>query len=129
MLHKTGIRQILTYESKRWLVLQKDGNRLRIFEIRMLRMIYGSVNDNGTQRRRCANKLYTLHDGLHIVNVIKMGRLRWLVHLSRIQELDPWRKLSLLKPDVTRRVGERKLKCLELVEEDLKKHRREELET
>ena len=52
--------------------------------------------------------------------MIKMGRLRWLVHLPRMKELDPWRELTLLKPDGTRRVGERKLKCLELVEEDLK---------
>jgi hypothetical protein len=73
---------------------------LRIFERRMLRMIYGPVNDNVTWRTRCTNELYIiLYDGLHIVNVIKIGRLRWLVHLFRMQELDPWRKLALLKPD------------------------------
>jgi hypothetical protein len=93
---------------------------LRIFGGRMLRMIYGPVNDDGTWRTRCTNEIYTLFDGLHIVNVIKIGRLRWLVHLFRMQELDPWRKLTLLKPDGTRLVRERKLNCLESVEEDLK---------
>jgi hypothetical protein len=76
-------------------------------------MIYGPVNDNGTWRTRCTNELYTPYNRLHIVNVIKIGRLRWLLHLFRMQELDPWRKLTLLKPNGTRRVGERKLKCLE----------------
>ena len=120
MLHKTLIRQILAYGSECWPILQKDGNMLRIFERRMLRMIYGPFSDNGTWRTRCTNERYTLYDGLHIVNVIKIGRLRWLVRFFRMQELDPWRKLTLLKPDGTRRVGERKLMCLESVEEELK---------
>jgi len=71
---------------------------LRIFERRMLRMIYGPVYDNGTWRTRYTNELYIPYNGLHIVNVIKIGRLRWLVHLFRMQELDPWRKLTLLNP-------------------------------
>jgi len=29
--------------------------------------------------------------------MIKMGRLVWLGHLFRIKELDPYRKLTLLK--------------------------------
>ena len=60
MLHKTLIRRILKCGSECWPILQNDGNRLRIFERRMLRMIYGPVNDNGTWRTRCANERYTL---------------------------------------------------------------------
>ena len=47
-------------------------------------------------------------------------RLRWLGHLFRMQELDPCRKLTLLEPEGTRRVGEPKLRCLESVEGHLK---------
>jgi len=53
--------------------------------------------------------------------MIKIGRLRWLGHLLRTQELDLCRKLTVLKTENTRRVGKRKLGCLESVEEDLKK--------
>jgi hypothetical protein len=35
------------------------------------------------------------------VKVIKIARLRWLVHLFRIQELESCRKLTLLKPEGT----------------------------
>jgi hypothetical protein len=42
---------------------------------------------------------YILYVGLHIVNVIKIGRLRWLAHLFRMQEVDPWKKLIVLKPE------------------------------
>ena len=99
MLHKTLIRQILTYENECWPLSKNDGNMLRIFESRKLRMIYSSVYDNGAWRTRCGNDLYTLYDGLHVVNVIKIGRLRWLVRLFRMQEVDPCRKLTLLKPE------------------------------
>jgi hypothetical protein len=52
---------------------------------------------------------------------MKVEWLRWLVHLCRMQELDPYRQLNVLKPEDTRRVGKPKLRWLELVVEDLKK--------
>jgi len=42
-----------------------------------------------------------LYDELDIVKVIKIRRLRWLGHVFRMQELDPCRKLTLLKPEGT----------------------------
>jgi len=48
--------------------------------------------------------------------VITIGRLRWLGHLFRIQELNCSRQLILLKSQ-----GKPKLRWLESVEEDLKK--------
>ena len=52
--------------------------------------------------------------------MIKIGRLKWLEHLFRIQETDPCRKLTLLKPEDTRLVGKPKLRWFESGEEDLK---------
>ena len=51
------------------------------------------------------NELYALCDELDIVKVIKIGRLRWLGHLFRMQKLDPCRKLTLLKPEGAGLVG------------------------
>jgi hypothetical protein len=53
--------------------------------------------------------------------VVKIERLRWLGQLFRMQELDPCRKFTVLKPDGTRRAGKRKLRWLESAEEDLQK--------
>jgi hypothetical protein len=58
---------------------------------------------------------------LWVIRVIKIGRLRWLGHLSRTQELDPCRKLTLYKPEDTRRVGKPRARWLESVETDSKK--------
>ena len=87
----------------------------------ILRMICGSVKANGIWRKRYSTELYAPYDELDIVKVIKMGRLRWLGQLFRMQELEPCRKLTHLKPESTRRVGKPKLRWLESVEEDLKK--------
>jgi hypothetical protein len=46
--------------------------------------------------------------------VVKTGILRWLGHVFTMQELDPCRRLAVLKP-------EGKLRWLESAEEDQKK--------
>jgi hypothetical protein len=53
--------------------------------------------------------------------VIKIGILKWLGQLFRMQELDPCRQLAVLKPEGSWRVGKHELRWLERVEEDLKK--------
>jgi hypothetical protein len=52
--------------------------------------------------------------------VIKIGRPGWLGYLFRIQELDPCRKLTVLKPEDIRRAGKPQLRWPESVEEDIK---------
>jgi len=64
-------------------------------------MIYGPVNDNGIWRTRYNNEFYTLYDELDIVKVIKTGRFIWLGRLFGMHELDPCRKLNVLKPEGT----------------------------
>jgi hypothetical protein len=59
---------------------KEDGCKLLGFE-RILRMIYGPVNDNGIWKIGHNIQLYSLHD-----------------------ELDPSRQLAVLKPEGTRRV-------------------------
>jgi hypothetical protein len=61
MLYKTLIRPILMYGSECWPLLKKDENLLRIFERRILRRIYGPVNEGGICRIRYNNELHKLY--------------------------------------------------------------------
>jgi len=72
-------------------------------------------------RTRYISESYAVYGELDIVKVIKVGRLKWLGQLCRMQELEPCRKLTLLKAESTRRVGKPKLRWLQSAEEDLKK--------
>jgi hypothetical protein len=65
--------------------------------------------------------LYKLYSEPATVRAIKLGILRWLGHLFRMQELDPCRKLTLHKPERTRRVGKPRARWLESVGTDLRK--------
>jgi hypothetical protein len=77
MLYQNLVRPtgLFTHGSECW-PLSKDGNVLQIFERRILRMIYGAINDNDTWRTSYNNELYTMYDESDIVKVIKTGRLR-----------------------------------------------------
>jgi len=59
-------------------------------------------------------------DELDVVKVLKIERMRWLGHLSRMQELHLCRRLILLKPEGTSHVRKPNLRVLESVERDLK---------
>jgi hypothetical protein len=41
-----------------------------------------------------------------MVELIKIGRVRWLGQFFRMQELDPCRKLIVVKPEDTPRLGD-----------------------
>jgi hypothetical protein len=71
------------------------------------------VNDNGLWRTIYNNELYKLSDELEIVKVVKTRILRWLGHVFSMQELDPCRTRTVLKPEGT-------LRWLESAEEDQK---------
>jgi len=54
-----------------------------------------------------------IHSTMNLtVKVMKIGRMRRLGQLFRMQQLDPCRKLTILKPEGTRRVGKRRLMWL-----------------
>jgi hypothetical protein len=73
--------------------------------IKISRMIYCPLNDNGIWRKRYSSELYTLYNEPDVVKVVKIGRFRWLGKLFRMQELGPCRKLALLQPEGTLLVG------------------------
>ena len=62
------------------LKLKEDG-RLRVFENRILRRIFGLERDeNGEWKRLHNEKLHSLYRSPNIVKVIKSRRMRWTSH-------------------------------------------------
>jgi hypothetical protein len=62
--------------------------RLRVFENRVLRRIFGPKRDDVTgEWRRLHNKeLYALYSSRNIIRVIKSRRQRWAGHVARMGE-------------------------------------------
>jgi hypothetical protein len=79
--------------------------------------MYQQIKENGIWKSRFNHELYMKPE---IVKVIKVGRLKFLGHLCRIQEQDSCRKLAFHKPEGTRQVGTPLIRWLDSVEDDLK---------
>jgi hypothetical protein len=87
-----------------------DENMLRIFERRVLRIVYGPVADNGIWRTGYSDEPDALYNELDTDRMVKIGRWRWLGLFSRMQEMERCRKRTLLKPEGTRRAGKHHLR-------------------
>ena len=67
--------------------MYKKESRLRVFENRILRRIFGLKRDeNGEWRRLHNEELHSLYRSANIVRVIKSRRLRWAGHVARREE-------------------------------------------
>jgi hypothetical protein len=64
--------------------LRKD--RLKVFENRVLKRIFGSKRDEvkGEWRKLCNKELNEMYSSPNIVWVIKLGRIRWVGNITHM---------------------------------------------
>jgi hypothetical protein len=64
----------------------REAHRLREFENRVLRRIYGRKRDEVTRRWRELHneKLHDLYSSASAIRIIKSRRMRWAVHVARM---------------------------------------------
>jgi hypothetical protein len=81
--------------------------RLRVFENKVLRRIFGPKRDEVTREwRRLHNKeLYALYSSPNIIRVIKSRRLRWAGHVARMGERRGAYRGLVGKPEGRRPLG------------------------
>jgi hypothetical protein len=67
------------YGCETWSVTLREEHRLRVFENRVLRRIFGPKRDEvtGEWRRLHKKELYALYLSPNIIRVIKSRRMRW----------------------------------------------------
>jgi hypothetical protein len=77
---------VVLYGCETWSLTLKDERRLRVFENRVLRRIFGPTRDEvtGEWRKLHNEDLNGLYSLPNIVRVIKSRRLRWAGHVARI---------------------------------------------
>jgi hypothetical protein len=64
-----------------------EEHRLRVFENRVLRKIFGAKREeDGSWRKLHNDELHSLYSSLNIVRVIKSRRMRWAGHVARMGE-------------------------------------------
>jgi hypothetical protein len=71
----------------------EEEHRLRMFENRVLRRIFGPkrYKISGGRRKLYNVELYNLYSSLNIIRIIKSRRMRWTGHVARIGEKNAYR--------------------------------------
>jgi hypothetical protein len=93
---------------------------LRIFESRILRKIYGSIQEGDIWRIRNNEELNKSINGEDITKFIKAQRIRWLGNVNRMEVGAMQRKIMEGRPFIGRRKGRPRLRWMDDVVADLK---------
>jgi hypothetical protein len=74
------------YGSETWSLTLREECKLRVFENRVLRRMFGSKRDEvtGEWRRIYQEELCALYFSPNIIRVIKSRRMKWAGHVARM---------------------------------------------
>jgi hypothetical protein len=76
-VYKTIIRPIVCYGCETWVMTEETKRKLEVFERKVLRKIFGPINENGIWRSRYNHELYQLFKETPVSESVKLQRLRW----------------------------------------------------
>jgi hypothetical protein len=119
-MYKVLARPVLTYASETWTLSKTDERLLSVFERRILRCIFGAVQENGVWRKRYNHELYELFNEPDIVKYIKINRLGWAGHVMCMDTNMTVKKVFNTKPVGIRKIGSPKLRWEDDLIQDIK---------
>jgi hypothetical protein len=80
------------YGCETWSLTLREEHRLRVFENRVLRKMFGPKRDEivGGWRKRRNEELDNLYSSPSIIKMIKSSRMRWAGHVAHM-----WRRMHI----------------------------------
>jgi hypothetical protein len=100
-IYKTIILPVVLYGCETWSLTLKQEHKLRVFDNRVLRRIFGPKKDEvkGEWRKLHNKELRDLYSSPSIIRIIKSRRMKWEGHVARIGEKRNTYRLLVRKPE------------------------------
>jgi len=106
-IYRTVILPFVLYASETWTLKLREERRLRVFENRVLRRIFGPKTDEVTREWRILHneELNDLYSSQYTVRVIQSRRMRRVGHIARMGERRGIHRVLVGKPEGKRALG------------------------
>jgi hypothetical protein len=100
-IYRTIIMPVVLYGCETWSLIFREERRLKVFENRVLRKVFGPKRDEVTEewRKLHNEELNDLYSSPNIVRVVKSRRLRWAGHVTRKGENRVVHRVLVGKPE------------------------------
>jgi hypothetical protein len=106
-IYRTIILPVVLYGCETWSLTLREERRLRVFENRVLRKLFGPKRDEviGEWRKLHNEVLNDLYSSPNVLRVIKSRRMRWAGHVARMREDRGVHRVLVGKPEGNRPLG------------------------
>ena len=109
VMYNCSILTLVVHQvSETWSLTLREEHRLRVFENRVLRRVFGPKRDGvtGEWRKLHNEELNDLYSLPNIVRVVKSRRMRWAGHVSHMGEDRGVNRVLVGKPEGKRPLGD-----------------------
>jgi hypothetical protein len=106
-IYKAIILPMVLYGCETWSLTLREEHRLRVFENRVLRRIFGPKRDEVTDewKKLHNEELRYLYSSSSIIGIISSRRMGWAGHVARMGEKRNTYRLLVGKPEGKRPLG------------------------
>jgi hypothetical protein len=120
-IYKTVILPVVLYGCETLSLTFREEHRLRVFENRVLRRIFGPKREeDGSWRKLHNDELHSLYSLPNIVRVIKSRRMRWAGHVARMGEGRGVYRVLVGRPKGKRQLGRPRRRWEDNIKMDLR---------
>jgi hypothetical protein len=108
------------YGCETWSLTLREEYRLRVFENRVLRRIFGPKKDEVTAGRRKLHneELHNLYSSPIIIKIIKSRGMRWAGHVARMVDKGNVYSIWVGKPEGKRSLGKPRRRWIDNIKMD-----------